>query len=62
MATDLKPGANKLTDPEASYRPGFQHDALALLDHITAKLDRADVQTLTNVGCRRPARLAHPRA
>jgi hypothetical protein len=46
MARELKPYVNQLLDPEACFRRGFQHGALALLTHIASKLDVADRQEL----------------
>jgi hypothetical protein len=42
----LTPYDNEMTDPEASYRRGFQHGAAALLQLVATKLDPADARAL----------------
>jgi len=43
---ELKPYDYELTDPETSYRRGFQHGAAALLRLVADKLKPSDAQQL----------------
>jgi hypothetical protein len=46
MTRNLMPYDDEMAGPEASYRRGFQHGAIALLRLVAAKLDPADAREL----------------